>query len=407
MNVKIRRIASDSAPFLSGAMAILLAVAIVASPESSFQASLQGLKLWWSLVFPALLPFLILSEMLTASGFVHGLGVLLEPLMRRAFRLPGIGGWTLWLGLTTGFPGGAQGVRQLHKQGSLSDKEAERLAALVHFGNPATLLIVVGVALLHSPAAGYGLLVIHWISGLLAGFTTVRLRRSPKVKTELNRNLETQSTKNLFGRVISAASEARSQDGRSFGKLLGDSVGSSVQSLMIIGGYMIIFAVVIDIASGFIPQFPATFTAGLLELHLGAQALSETSTTASSASGGRLSLALLSAALGWSGVCAILQVLTVLRPAKARFISFAAVRILHGSYAYLLTLLLWRPIMSIHEATLPIFANFDGFPGVTLRLHSGWSLIPRWLGLQASLLLLLILLSVIIAFITSIRRRFD
>lgn len=102
---RFRRFLSGSAPFIPGVTAILLAIAIVVAPESSFQASLTGLTLWWTLVFPALLPFLILSEMLSASGFVHGIGVLLEPLMKRCFRLPGAGGWTLVLGLTAGFGG--------------------------------------------------------------------------------------------------------------------------------------------------------------------------------------------------------------------------------------------------------------------------------------------------------------
>lgn len=58
---------------------------------------------------------------------------------------------------------------QLHKQGDITDKEAGRLAAIVHYASPVTLLIVVGTAFLHSPAAGYALLAIHWLSGITAG----------------------------------------------------------------------------------------------------------------------------------------------------------------------------------------------------------------------------------------------
>ena len=398
MNVKIRRIASGTAPFFSGAFAILLAIAIVSSPEASFQASLQGLKLWWNLVFPALLPFLILSEMLTASGFAHGLGVMLEPLMRGVFRLPGAGGWTLWMGLTTGFPGGAHGVLQLHKQGSITDKEAERLASLVHFASPVTLLIVVGVAFLHSPAAGYGLLALHWLSGLLAGISTVLLRGTPKIPGELNpvKN-KTTYRKPLYSRVIQAASEARMQDGRSFGKLLGDSVGSSVQSLMIVGGYMIMFAVVISIIQGLIPEIPVTLTSGLLEIHLGARTLSEVSLSTPNATAGRFSIALLSAALGWSGLCAQLQVLTVLKPAHIRFFPFAAVRLLHGVYAFLLTLLLWRPLMSIHAATLPALASQETVNADLFRFSTLWNMIPSLLSLQFLLMMSLLLLSAMVA----------
>ncbi|KGE16921.1 nucleoside recognition domain-containing protein [Paenibacillus wynnii] len=408
MNVKIRRIASDTAPYLSGAFAILLAIAIVSSPESSFQASLRGLKLWWNLVFPALLPFLILSEMLTASGFTHGLGVMLEPLMRRVFRLPGAGGWTLWMGLTTGFPGGAQGVLQLHKQGSITDKEAGRLAALVHFASPVTLLIVVGVAFLHSPAAGYGLLAIHWLSGLLVGFTVPLLRGSPQApEQKIYVQSNSPNKKPLYTRVVHAATEARLQDGRSFGKLLGDSVGSSVQNLMIVGGYMIMFAVVISIVQGLLPDLPEILTSGLLEIHLGAHTLSEVSITAPVASAGMFSLALLSAALGWSGLCAHLQVMTVLKSAQIRFLPFAAVRLLHGLYAFILTLVLWRPFMSIQEAVLPTFASPETAQAGWIRFSTVWSSIPSLFGLQFLLMLSLLMLSAVIAAVTFFRRRFD
>ncbi|WP_410511425.1 nucleoside recognition protein [Paenibacillus sp. BR2-3] len=408
MNVKIRRMASDTAPFFSGAIAILLAMAIVSNPETSFQASLQGLKLWWNLVFPALLPFLILSEMLAASGFVHGLGVLLEPLMRRVFRLPGESGWTLWLGLTTGFPGGAHGVLQLHKQGSLSDKEAGRLAALVHFGSPVTLLIVVGVAFLHSPTAGYGLLAVHWLSGLLAGFTAVVLGQSTEAPAGHQRSVKIPAKKStLYKRIISAAVKARSEDRRSFGKLLGDSVGSSVQSLMIVGGYMIMFAVVINIVLGLFPQLPASIPAGLLEIHLGAKTLSELSISAPNALTGWVEPALLSAALGWSGLCAQLQVLAVLKPAHVRFLPFAAVRLLHGLYAFLLTPLLWKPLMNIRETALPAIVSSEAFSTGSLSLTTVWSAIPHVMGLQSLLLLLLLLFSGISALISAFQRRFD
>ena len=76
-----------------GAALLALALLIVRYPGDSFQAALQGLSIWWNLVFPGLLPFLALSELLLALGVVHAAGVLLEPVMRRVFRLPGSAGW--------------------------------------------------------------------------------------------------------------------------------------------------------------------------------------------------------------------------------------------------------------------------------------------------------------------------
>ncbi|WP_019911238.1 nucleoside recognition domain-containing protein [Paenibacillus sp. HW567] len=405
-NFKIHRITAASAPFLGGGVAILLAIAIVLAPESAFAASLQGLKLWWTIVFPALLPFLILSEMLTASGLVHGIGVLLEPLMKRLFRLPGAGGWTLALGMAAGFPAGAVGVMQLHKQGSITDKEAGRMAALVHFASPVTLLIVVGAALLHNSSAGYSLLAIHWLAGLAAGCTAALLGGQSKKQAASAKARTSHKQASLLKRVHLAALTARSQDGRSFGRLLGESVGSAVQSLMVVGGYMIIFAVVIKIASTAFPQLPAALPANLLEIHLGANILTSGGTTpAPLDSLGILGAAMLSAALGWSGICGQLQALTVLKQAGVRFLPFAAVRLLHGTFAFLFTILLWKPLLNLHPAVLPAAAAPEA------ALHSGtlnpltvWSTLPQLFGLQSLLLLLLIALSGAVYVITWLRR---
>lgn len=407
-NVKIRRISSASAPFLSGAVAILLAIAIVLSPESSFEASLQGLKLWWTVVFPALLPFLMLSEMLTATGLVHGIGVLLEPVMTRIFRLPGAGGWTLALGMSAGFPAGAGGVQQLHKQGSLSDKEAGRLAAITHFASPVTVLIVVGIAFLHSTAAGYTLLAIHWIAGLLAGFTYTLLTGRSEKNAASGTAAAKVRTASLPSRINQAVSEARAKDGRSFGRLLGESVASAVQSLMVVGGYMIMFAVIIHIAGTLLKDLPPALTAGFLEIHLGTQALTsgaQASTAASAMNMSILGLAGVSAVLGWSGICGQLQALTLLKQAKFPFLPYAAVRLLHGMYAFVLTLLLWKPMMNLREAVLPAGAFQEAAnPVPTLHPLAIWHALPQLLGMHSLLLLLLIAASAFIYTLTWLSR---
>ncbi|EXX85221.1 hypothetical protein BG53_09150 [Paenibacillus darwinianus] len=99
-----------------GLLLVSLAAALVLHPSESLQSALQGLTVWWEIVFPGLLPFYVLSELLFALGAVHALGALLEPLMRQAFRLPGDAGWAVALGWTAGFPAGAEAAARLHQR---------------------------------------------------------------------------------------------------------------------------------------------------------------------------------------------------------------------------------------------------------------------------------------------------
>lgn len=70
---------------------LFMTLAIIQYPKDTFDSAILGLNLWWNVVFPSLLPFFILSEMLMGLGVVHSLGILLEPLMRPLFNVPGIG----------------------------------------------------------------------------------------------------------------------------------------------------------------------------------------------------------------------------------------------------------------------------------------------------------------------------
>ena len=80
--------------------AVFITIAMVQYPKPTFDAAIMGLNLWWTVVFPSLLPFFILSEILMGLGVVHFIGVLLEPLMRPVFNVPGIGAFalsTIWI----------------------------------------------------------------------------------------------------------------------------------------------------------------------------------------------------------------------------------------------------------------------------------------------------------------------
>ena len=61
---------------------LVATVACVLYPEAAFEASLEGLMLWFEVVLPALLPFFTMAEILMGLGVIHFVGVLLEPLMR-------------------------------------------------------------------------------------------------------------------------------------------------------------------------------------------------------------------------------------------------------------------------------------------------------------------------------------
>ncbi|MBP2001170.1 sporulation integral membrane protein YlbJ [Paenibacillus shirakamiensis] len=356
-----------------GLGAVLLAICVVQNPGAAFEAALQGLTLWWRIVFPGLLPFLMLSQMLIAYGFVHALGQMLNPFFRKLLGIPGSAAWLIPLGLTAGFPAGAEAAAQLYKKNQLSARDAERLAALSHFCNPMLLIVVIGTGFLHRPALGLLLASIHVLSGLIAGMAFHLLMQMQRKKTSLSSSqAEIASDRHVswLRSTSSRMNEARLLDGRSFGKLLGDTVTTSVQTLMMVGGYMLIFAVILRMAGQFLPDTIASYILpGLVEIHLGAYAVAE-----SAISSPAFQAALLSAILGWSGLCAYLQVQAVMISAGLRIQGFILMRLLHAITAFGLTFLLWIPLVRIFPEALPTYlAN-----GMSMAGYNSAAILPGW-----------------------------
>ena len=55
---------------------VLMTICVVMYSEQAFKAAVDGLRVWWEIVFPALLPFFILAELLMGLGVVHGMGAI-------------------------------------------------------------------------------------------------------------------------------------------------------------------------------------------------------------------------------------------------------------------------------------------------------------------------------------------
>lgn len=369
-----RLAASPLSTLLTGFLAVLVVICVVYAPGEAFKASGEGLAIWWRIVFPALLPFVVLSQMLLAAGFAHGLGALLDPFTRRILGLPGSFGWVLPLGMTAGFPAAAEAAVTLYKQGKVTASEAERLAAAAHFCSPMLIVVVIGAGFVGRPDFGLLLLAVHWAAGLAAGVTLhlVFPDRSGSPTPDTANSGGAHSRVPLLRLAMRRMEEARREDGRSFGKLLGDSVTSGVQTLMITGGYMLIFAVVIHVILLALPdQVFAVAVKSVLEIHLGSYAITGPASSLPPA----LAASLLGAALGWSGLCAYLQVRAILGLAGIGERSFVLSRLLHAAYAYVLTLLLWKPFTRWLPGVLPAFGGGKPAP---LGSDTPSATLPGW-----------------------------
>ncbi|MMZ55243.1 hypothetical protein D1872_170890 [compost metagenome] len=87
-----------------------------------------------------------------------------------------------------------------------------------------------------------------------------------------------------------------------------------------------------------------------MEIHLGSYEISRLPNDL------RTQAALISAVLGWGGLCGWLQITAVTRPSD-KGITFTLSRVLHGIIAFGLTLATWVPLNRIVSNTIPAYVS--------------------------------------------------
>ena len=343
----------------------LITLVIVVYPEVSFQASLEGLKLWFEIVLPALLPFFIMADLLMGLGVVHFLGSLFEPIMRPVFKIPGVGGFAVAMGLAAGYPLGAKITGELARDKLITSVEAERLASFANTADPLFMVGAVAVGMFNRPELGVTLVIAHYAAALLVGLC-MRLHRgpeSPRVKSEGS----------YLQRALNALDKARRADGRSLGQLFGDTVKDTFQAMLFIGGCIMIFSVLVQVISstgilnpvrtvlayilnftGLDPNLAGAMINGFFETTLGAQTASRTVAPL----GAQATIA--SLVIGWSGLSVHGQVAAMLIDTKTRLKPYLYARLLHGIFAAVITALLLGPASFIPASlsrTLPTVSS--------------------------------------------------
>jgi hypothetical protein len=383
---------------LLGACALLLVVSIVRSPGEAFRASLGGFEVWWQTVFPGLLPPLILTELLAASGLLHGIAVLGEPIARKLFRLPGAAGWALAFGWAAGVPVGAREAVRLKEKGLVRDQDMDTLLLVAHLPSPFLVVLVVGSGFLQSPLYGWAIAAGLWLSAAVAGWMWSRLTKpaSPAVPPQ-----PAGPAAATLRRAYRAVREARAEDGRPFGQQIAEAVTRAVSMLMAVGGLIMLSSVLLRMLQLAIPGADAWVAVpGAYEMHLGAY---ETSRSALFEADPARAAALLAAALAWTGVCGLLQARAVFGTRiPFPWLRFIAARLFHAAlalaFAYPLALAVQQdwlkrfvPAWAAEPASIAGEAVF--------ALPGGWKLSAATLATAAASIGVFLLLALLAAII--------
>ncbi|PSL50789.1 sporulation integral membrane protein YlbJ [Salsuginibacillus halophilus] len=320
-------------------------IGLILFPDEAYEGAYRGLYIWWDTVMPTLLPFFVLAELLLAFGIVGALGVLCEPLMRKSFRLPGSAGFALALGFVSGYPAGAKYTARLYNEHKLNKAEAAHLLAFTNAANPAFIFGAVAAGFMHNPSLGLTLAIAHYGGNLATGWC-FKFSHAKIYEHEAERSMLREAFEQLFREGLS--------DNRPLGQKLGDAVQNAVQTLLVIGGFMTFFSVLLSLTDSFgvltwlnyagagllafagsTPAYSAGIITGIFEMTLGIESLADIPAAVGT------QVMVISFLLAFSGLSIQAQVVSIARSAGIPAGTYLKARLLHGLFASLISIALY------------------------------------------------------------------
>lgn len=260
------------------------------------------------------------------------------------------GGFAFAMGLISGYPIGAKIVSDFRENGLVSKDEGERLLCFTNNSGPLFILSSVGIALLGDTKTGLLLLFTHILSCITVGIILARISKKDKENNLIGphylKSSELYSGNNKF-------EKQENINFKNFGEILTNSINSSISTLLMIGGFVVIFSVIISILNqtnildklsrllypllhlfNFDIDFAKPLLAGILELTNGVNGIASINTKLISQN-----IVLSAFLLGFGGFSVLLQVYSIISKTDLSIKPYLKGKFLQGVLASIYTFL--------------------------------------------------------------------
>lgn len=336
---------------------MLLIVGIILFPSDSINAAKSGYKIWTDTLIPSLLPFIIAANLIVKLKFIDVIGLIINPITRKLFNVSGKSSLVFAISTVSGYPVGAKLASELRQNNEISKFEAQRLVSFCSTSGPLFIVGAVSVGMFNNPPLGYLILICHYLSALTVGFLFKNYGRETIICDKTNFNFE-------VNKIISK----RRNENKGFFVLFGDAVFSGVNTILMVGGFVIVFSVVFKILSifniielfsyilhiplsllGFSRELCNAFISGLFEITIGC---SQVSSIINSPEILRASLC--SFLIAFSGLSILAQCCSFLAQTDIKTSTYIFSKFLHGLFASIFTFAFY-PIAN----SIPLISNLS------------------------------------------------
>lgn len=211
---------------------IVLFFLMLLSPQATFDGAFRGLMLWFEVVLPTLYPFLLLSSFLLATGNLRLISSLLGGVCTRFLKVSKSGSFVVLTGFLCGYPMGAKIAADMYESGYISHEEGCYLLSFCNNTSPSFILNFLVLQTLGDKVLLVPTLLILTVSPLLVSLFTRRLYH---FKITRPTNPTRNARKNDRGKADWSFAE------------IDDCIMNSFETLLKVGGYIILFSVLLSL----------------------------------------------------------------------------------------------------------------------------------------------------------------
>ena len=238
---------------------------MLAFPEHYMKATGRGLALFASNVLPAMFPFLFLNTMLSNTKAIPFINKAFEKPVNKIFGVVKEGAFVLISALICGYPVGAVTTARLYENGDITSEDVRSFLPFTSLAGPVFILSTVS-SIFGDKNVGLVVLLSHYVGTLINGLLW---RFVSHTRARKRNHIEN-------GHVAINTSSILSAD-LTLHNLLGEAVTSSALSMLTVGGYIVLFGLVVDTFAllpfwGDLPAilrvvftFPVEMTRGVVE----------------------------------------------------------------------------------------------------------------------------------------------
>lgn len=299
---------------LSSICILILFSFMLIFPRQVFLGAKSGLLLWFQTIIPTLLPFSIISNIMIKTGSFYYISNAVGPLFRPFFCVSSAGVFAVIVGFICGYPLGAKVITQLLASQSISKEEADYLLSFCNNVSPIFIINYLVISALGDARLILPVLCILIGSPILCSFLFRFFQKNKFQKPYCDMNPEIHIT-SFHIQTLNAC------------------LMDSFEMMVYLGGYIMIFSVIISLLQTFRFLELIRYLLPLLEVTNGISLLQTYALPY------KISLLFTLAITSFGGICALFQTKMVLAGSGLSLRKYTAKKLVTMLVTSLLTIL--------------------------------------------------------------------